>query len=236
MCDLKKIIKDFFSEIQEEEYVLIKKSRLFPNIEIGDDLDIFCINLDVIVDRAISAMERNSSLELSRIEVTQHENQAHVDLLDKVGQIVFRFDIRSALPKWRKVSVKKSYFYHTIFKADKFSYSSIKIKVPCLMDDWILRYIEYLEYFSEFESKINHVDHILQEMKINGITEEEFVKEVSNRLEFPISEKVTYDQYPSNVLIRLFRDIRKAVALYRRSGLKVTLRTIFKVLKFKFVR
>ena len=80
------------------------------------------------------------------------------------------------------------------------------------------------------------MDHILQEMKINGITEEEFVKEVSNRLEFPISEKVTYDQYPSNVLIRLFRDIRKAVALYRRSGLKVTLRTIFKVLKFKFVR
>ena len=136
---------DFFKQIENESYVVIKPSRLLPDYDVGSDIDIFCYHPEKISNKVTiflsKYLDSNSS-----VSVVDENSKMHIDYIVD-GKIHFRFDLYKSLPTYKNVNLKSAFFSSVIESAEsKFfsdDVSSIEVKIPSMTDDLILRYVEY---------------------------------------------------------------------------------------------
>lgn len=164
----------FFELIQNENYCLVKKSPKFPNYKNGEDFDLFCLLPNKIIGKIITFI--NSGYPQCNLRISKvYDSQTHVDVL-KEEILIIRFDIYAKLPKYSKVDIKPSLFEIIIENAVEETIicndHSFIIRIPCLMDELIYRYIEFNEYYSMRSDKIKHLEYISD--RINDTNKNQF--------------------------------------------------------------
>lgn len=152
----------FFQLIENESYVIIKPSKILPEYEDGSDIDIFCYHPQNMVNKVISFLSKYVNSE-STISIVDGEHKIHIDYIYN-GKIQFRFDLYKYLPKYKNINLKSAFFSSVIENAEYLAITedvnSLRIKVPSMIDDFILRYVEYHEYYAERPDKIKHIQYI----------------------------------------------------------------------------
>ena len=157
----------FFFEARNLNYVIIKITH-FPNYYKGSDIDIFCENMveftKLILGIGNIYVEQQNFEIIVTIKDTTH---TYIDVYIS-GELDFRFDVYSALPEFKNLSLKKDLFFD-ILKNKTFFYSAYNgdeysVFVPSETDDFLLRYIEYLEWYQRRPDKIKHLDYILERL------------------------------------------------------------------------
>ncbi|TKF64191.1 hypothetical protein FCV58_15050 [Vibrio sp. F13] len=224
-------LEDFFTSIEQQNYTIIKPSDKLPRYDDGDDVDIFCYDKPRMIESCVSFLSEYISHEFS-IEVNDSRNDSntHVDLVFG-KKIIFRFDIYGSIPEYNNVLLKRSYFSSVIENAVEIQVLGSKekyfiIKVPCEVDNAILRYIEYHEYFEVRPDKIKHIDYILDYCSEQG--RKIFLDKLHFYLSFPQTkafERSLRDEYDSFILE--IKDIKKNIVhSYKQGGVKYLLNKV----------
>ena len=216
-----------FKKLEKESYCVIKLPENFPNYDVGSDLDFFCYNVEKIAKIILGYLQSNISADLT-IVISNIGKQIYIDIMDK-RNIHFRFDLYGSLPTYRKVSIKGAFFSSVIEGSKEVNKSNCIVKVPKLIDESILRYIEYQEWFSERPDKIKHVNYLEEkinnsELELNGALDKLHyyisvprVKDDDEKRN--TSNSVQYMQY----LFGIFKKVVKYIQLH---GIK---KTIYKI-------
>jgi hypothetical protein len=154
----------FFYNVREQIYVAIKLGD-FPNYYKGSDIDIFCYHKEEFAKAIITV--GNQYLEQGfEVRVADKESlQTHVDFyLD--GELEIRFDLYQALPHYKKIRIKEHYIFSVIENASIMSrvFEGIQypLYIPSIVDELLLRYIEYIEWYELRPDKIKHLNYILE--------------------------------------------------------------------------
>ena len=150
------------NEINAYKYCIVKPSIDFPMYVSGQDVDIFCYNIQDVAKKILAVLRRYVSAGYT-IRLTDKKQQIYIDILvDK--KIEFRFDLYGSLPQYQNVSIKDSFFESVIENAicikTTINSTGLTYFIPMPLDDLILRYIEYQEWYSQRPDKIKHVDYI----------------------------------------------------------------------------
>ena len=161
--DLSKI----FTKLESTNYCIIKLPEVFPSYEIGSDLDIFCYDIQDVSKIILSNVQEFITKDL-KIEITDNKTQIYIDIIHK-KKIYFRFDLYGALPYYKNINIKEAFFSSVIENSSLVSKAGSKVKVPCLVDEGILRYIEYQEWYAKRPDKIKHVKYLEDKIEQNQI-------------------------------------------------------------------
>ena len=144
MNNLKIDFKDLFDLLMQYDYVAIKLDPEFPKYEPGQDLDIYCRDVEEISKIIITFLNIYVNKHC-HISVSKNKNNVHIDLMN--GQeIHYRFDIHRSLPAYEQIKIKASLFDVVIESSSVINRDQCMIKVPNQIDESVLRYIEFQEY------------------------------------------------------------------------------------------
>lgn len=162
-------LNHIFSHLTEDVYCIVKLSPAFPEYRSGEDIDMFCFDINRVSDKIIQCAHGyiNDGYTV-RSTVLKENCQLHLDFLYE-NRIEFRFDLYQNLPAYRKVSVKSGFFSHVIdnrqSKILTYNNRPYCIYTPCRQDELIMRYLEYVEYFHDRPDKIKHANYILDALE-----------------------------------------------------------------------
>jgi len=155
-----------FRLISSDNYCVIKISEQFPQYSSGDDVDIFCYEPDKVAQKVLiwGNQYTKNGLEI-RIETQTEYRHVTVDFL-KGRQIEFRFDLHGQLPRYKKLLIKPALFESIIEHSQAVDYiyngESFTIRIPNIIDDMVLRYIEFIEWYNVRPDKVKHLDYIIE--------------------------------------------------------------------------
>jgi len=211
-----------FNALEEEVYCVIKKSLIFPQYEMGDDVDIFCYSKDKITELIL--FELKEWVGDKQIKLHTEDYQNHLDIIVD-GKIYFRFDIYQKLPQYKKVLVKDAFFSSVIENSKK-----ELVKVPNEIDEMILRYLEYQEYYADRPDKIKHIDYIKEYLSDDN------KKQFFDKLHYYTSvPPITYEVVKHSLLREMYKYLQMKFTILQNSiksyGLKETCRKIIERLK-----
>lgn len=182
-------LKDFFFAIKDEIYCVIKPDKKLPKYSKGSDIDIFCYDSNVLAMK-ILAIGNKYIIEGFEIFISKNNDQIYIDFKHKKdNKIELRFDIYNSLPAYENVLIKPAFFENILENriisnlTDDFS-----IFVPSILDDNILRYIEYQEWYGRRPDKIKHIDYILENNSTFEI--KKFLQKLHHYTELPKVESV----------------------------------------------
>jgi len=187
-------LNEFFSVLETIPYVLVKKSKSFPDYHTGQDADIFCYNKREVVRKILGV--GNGYLSDGYVIKTEGISPDHcqVDFVHN-NVLVFKFDIFTAFPEYEKLSIKNHYFNSIIEGAVgvkcKFRDKKYHLYVPSSVDDLLIRYFEYLEYYDRRPDKLKHLDYILNAIEKTGKMRIGFFDKLHIYTEFPESNMST---------------------------------------------
>lgn len=160
-------LSDFFKELGDSPYCVVKMSEMFPLYTAGEDVDIFCYSLDETVRKLLSWGDRYVDRGF-RIKVTTVVKKAHVhvDFLG-AGGLEFRFDLYGELPHYAKTCIKPALFESVIENARPIPVAAggVTVKVPCQVDDALIRYLEFVEWYDVRPDKLKHLDFIMENLE-----------------------------------------------------------------------
>ena len=191
----------FFSALENEKYVIIKLTD-FPNYNSGSDIDIFCYNIDKIALEIIYIGKQY--LEEDFVIVAKNANDSHKYIDFIIGDdIEFRFDLYGELPEYKRLCVKKDYFTNLIENRVPLTYDyhqkQYNIYVPSLIDELVLRYIEYIEWYELRHDKIKHLNYIM-----NALSEDEermiFLDKLHKYTELPPTNNTSIEKQKDTCL------------------------------------
>lgn len=157
----------FFRRVEADPYVVVRgEPDSLVDYAPGSDIDIFCYDKEAF-GRQLLAFA-NSYVEKAGCEVRVRDvgstRHTHVDLLWDEN-LELRFDLYGELPEYRRSAINSALFLSVIENARsrevKLEGAPLSIRVPSLVDDLLLRYIEYIEYYEQRPDKLRHLDHIL---------------------------------------------------------------------------
>ncbi len=223
---------EFFQLIENESYVVIKPSNKLPDYDIGSDIDIFCYHTDNIVEKT-SAFLSNYLHDKSTISVSDSATKVHVDFIVD-NEINFRFDLYKQLPTYKNIRLKPAFFSSVIESSVVRNITennrATTIKVPSVIDDLILRYVEYHEYYAARPDKIKHIEYIQQKIADNDNEQLKMLDKLHYYTAFP---KIAYREKTFNERLLEKRDyyqsnIDKIKHLYKTAGLTALIRKIVK--------
>lgn len=211
--------KLFFS-CNNDAYCVVKLSPAFPEYRPGEDLDIFCRDLQAFSRKVISFLQEYVDEEHS-IKVTKKGKNIKVDLLEG-KKIYFRFDLIGAMPQYSRVEIKPSFFDIVIENAKVVIVDGLEIKTPSLGDECIIRYVEYIENFGIRPDKVKHTDFINEMFERSVVDPNELFQRLFYFTELPephyakksIKEKI-YERFTLFGTI-----IDKALHLLREKGVR----------------
>lgn len=221
---------EFFYELKDEKYCIVKGNDIITYTP-GSDIDIFCYHMDSFVDKILSIGNKYVQEGFFEIKLTRKSNGNHiyVDFI-KSEKIEFRFDLYQAMPSYKKIKVKEALFPSIIENAvgveNLYNKDSFQIFITSLIDDLLIRYIEFKEWYAERPDKIKHLDYIMNEIS-NGNDKKLFLDKLHFYTDFPeiASNKTTrksgliyrmkdyyskvkstpLNKLPKKVLLRIFR-------------------------------
>lgn len=205
-------IIDFFEELKEHQYIIVKIWPNFPNYYSYSDVDIFCHNINEV---AICILETGNKYIDIGFEIKVNEINTVAKQIDFIidGKIDFRFDLHGKFPDYKNVNVNQFYFNSMIDnKTSKAIYVHEKeytVFIPCIIDEMIIRYFDYLEYFEKRNDKIKHLDYIRNKIE-NSVSLEDFLDRFYLYVSFP-KNRISFSYlYKKKIqLIELFQKIRK---------------------------
>ncbi len=177
----------FFESIDSEYYCVIKLSEGFPAYSPGDDIDIFCYEPDSITRKVLEWANQyiKKGLEIKVISQAEY-NHFTIDFMDG-REIHLRFDIYGQLPLYKKVLIKPALFENIIEHSrpvyKKYDNVSFRVNIPDLIDDMLLRYIEFIEWYNIRPDKIKHLDYIMD--KINDEKKIRFLNKLHHYTAIP---------------------------------------------------
>lgn len=161
-------IDEFFYQLKDEIYCIVKMDPKFPNYLKGEDIDIFCYDIKKVVKKILEVgnkyVERGFDIKVTDVE---NQSQAYVDFYYD-GKLELRFDLYGKLPEYKNILIKVSLFSsvieNSITKTRQYNEKSYNIFVPSKIDDLLLRYIEYIEWYRVRPDKIKHIDYIFDNL------------------------------------------------------------------------
>ena len=216
--DLSKI----FQKLEGKSYCFIKLPDVFPSYDIGSDLDIFCYDIQDISKIILSNIQGFITSDL-KIQITDNNTQIHIDIIHN-NKIHFRFDLYGALPFYKNVKIKEAFFSSVIENNSLVSKDSSKIKVPGLIDESILRYIEYQEWYAQRPDKIKHIRYLEDKIEQNEIDVNKMLDKLHYYVSIPNAEGDR--QVSSSGSIRYvkyqYENLKKVVKYMRKNGFKST--------------
>ena len=146
-------------------WCVVKLPDTFPMVRAGGDVDVFCRSIaefcDYIMPYALNlAEETGCRLMLQDVM----PGRCHVDFIDG-GAIDVRLDLCDAVPVWSRVRLKASFFDNVICSAVKKEMRGRdgeigNIFIPTVIDEAIIRYVEYSEYYWNGIDKMHHLQWI----------------------------------------------------------------------------
>jgi hypothetical protein len=82
--------------------------------------------------------------------------------------IHFRVECYGEMPKYKRLHIKPALFQSIIENRTQIEYQSQgkthKLMIPDLIDEMVLRYIEFIEWYHVRPDKVAHLDYILKKM------------------------------------------------------------------------
>jgi len=198
-------LNDFFSKLEKENYTIVKLSDNFPNYFNGDDLDIFCENIDSFSQKILTIGNKYIKKNNCEVRIRQkNDTHYHIDFIfDK--KLDLRFDLYNKLPSYKNLKLKNNLFGTILKNKTKKQQDNYFIYVPSSNEEMILRYVEFLEWFDKRPDKIKHLNFILDNTS-NPITKEKFLIELHNYIK-PSSKKT------EPILPIIFQKIKKIFKL-----------------------
>jgi len=219
--------KDLFDSLSDQPYAVIKLDPKFPSYSPGQDIDIFCRDLEDVSRRIIGFLSAFVGEEFS-IAVSKKIDQVHIDLIAG-KQIHFRFDLLGALPKHKFFFIKPSLFDVVIESCVEKNIEGVLVKVPNEVDEGVLRYIEYLEYISSRPDKIKHSNWILGKFGANPSSNRQFFLRLHHFLSIPepVYSKKSYATRLNESFEYFGSIFLKAFDIIKNKGLKAFFAKVF---------
>jgi hypothetical protein len=160
-------LADFFEVVQDENYCIVKRGDI-EKYKAGADFDIFCFDMQSFSKKIIISSQTyiNDGYEL-KINDSRNTHW-HIDLL-KDKKVEIRFDLYSSLPSYKNINIKDGLFSSIIENRveENILLDNKKIKVfyPSLVDEIIIKYLEYIENYKLRPDKVKHLDYILEKLE-----------------------------------------------------------------------
>lgn len=179
---------NLFIKLENHMYSIIKLDPEFPNYNKGQDIDIFCRNINEVSSEIVNFLSQYVDKKF-KIKISKKINQVHIDLMEK-NLLHFRFDLFEEIPKYKNIKIKFSFFDVLIESSQIKDLRQFKIKVPNDMDNCIIRYIEYIEYFSAIPDKIKHIDYINSCLNNASVNRDIFFDRLQHFIAIPTKQHV----------------------------------------------
>jgi len=167
-------IVDFIKQIENLNYIVIKKPEHFPEYYTGSDLDIICDNKRELIQKLLIVGNDYVENHNFEIRVASNENTSHtkVDFYLR-DTLELRFDVHEGLPKFKNVKIRDDYANSLLEHKQRLEITdkdrtSVTINIPSDIDELIFRYIEYFEWFERRPDKIKHLEYVEQHLKDNN--------------------------------------------------------------------
>jgi len=153
---------EFFKNVEDENYCIIKSFEL--DYSQGSDIDIFCFDIQSFSKKVITIA--NKYIDKGYIIQINNSRELHwhIDII-KDTKIEIRFDLYGTMPYYKNINVKEALFSSIIENRIFETINDVKIYKQLLVDELLLRYIEYIEYYKLRPDKVKHLDFILKEIK-----------------------------------------------------------------------
>lgn len=209
-----------FQRLKNQSYCIIKLPASFPDYDIGSDLDVFCYDIQSVSTNILGSLQEFITQDIE-INVENNKDQIYIDIIEK-NAIHFRFDMYGTLPYYKNVGIKKAFFSSVIENSKTINIQGVDIKVPCDIDEAIIRYIEYQEWYADRPDKIKHILYLEENIKSNNLNVEK------------LFEKLHYYTLVPNIrdkkkltLFAKVRDMRenfnKVISSVKNSGFRYTI-------------
>lgn len=215
---------DVFKELEDDNYCIIKLPTEFPDYLIGSDLDIFCYDVEALARKILGVVgpELDDAFE---IKISNYEHQVYIDIMD--GEAIhFRFDLYGDLPLYRQLSIKNSFFTSVIEGSSTKEFSGSIVKIPSMLDDAILRYIEYQEWYAERPDKIKHIKYLEEKIASSEID----INKVLDKLHYYVTLPGVERKNNKKKVRFSVENIKKAISYLRSNGVRKTISRIKKIL------
>jgi len=164
-------IVDFIKQIENLNYIIIKKPEHFPEYYTGSDLDIICDDKRELIQNLLIVGNNYIENHNFEIRVASNENTNHTKVDFYFEEILeLRFDVHEGLPKFKNVKIRDDYANSLLEHkqkleiVDKIGLTFI-VNIPSNIDELIFRYIEYFEWFERRPDKIKHLEYVEQHLK-----------------------------------------------------------------------
>lgn len=141
------------------EYVLIRKTDIFPDYLPGTDIDILCLDKY----HSMSLLQPYLVNLLDGEEFYLRVREAHSHLLAEImtdGQMNLRIDLIDSL-EFKTFTVQPALKTHMFMHRQQQLVEQYPIYLSSKDDDLLIRYLAYLEWFEQRPDKIKHLDYIL---------------------------------------------------------------------------
>lgn len=229
MPDINRIKKLYlvsvFQKLRSDDYCIVKIPDSFPDYDIGSDLDIFCLDMELVAKKILSvvhtAVDQNTE-----VQVTTRPGQMYIDLLCD-GRIHFRFDLYGELPHYSNVHVKKYLFFNIVEDCREITVGrgELTVKVPSEVDEALLRYIEYHEWYAQRPDKIKHIEYLQRQIESDRIDLKKMLKKLHYYTALPrtLDNRVVNKSSFSSYVSYVGELVRKAFKSVRNKGLVETL-------------
>ncbi len=163
-------IAEIFKEIEDLNYILIKKPEHFPAYYTGSDLDIICDNKKELIQKILIIGNVYVEKHNFEIRVSSNENTKHTKVDFYFGEmLVLRFDVHEGLPKFKNVKIRDDYSNSLLENKQKLEIKdkekTFTINIPADIDELIFRYIEYYEWFERRPDKLKHLKYVEDNIK-----------------------------------------------------------------------
>jgi len=160
-------LTDFFQVVEDESYCIVKRGDI-ENYKAGADFDIFCFDMHSFSKKVIMSSQPylNDGYEL-KIN-NSRQTHWHIDLVAE-KKITIRFDLYCSLPDYQNINVKDGLFSSIIENRVEenvvLNGKIIKVYYPSLVDEIIIKYLEYVENYKLRPDKVKHLDYVLEKLE-----------------------------------------------------------------------
>jgi hypothetical protein len=224
-------LSEIFINLENQKYCIIKLPDIFPDYDIGSDLDIFCYDIHKVAQIILSNLQKFIKKDLE-IKTIDNGSQIYIDVI-KNNSIHFRFDLYGALPFYKNINIKSAFFSSVIEGSELISMNGFRVKTPCAIDEAVLRYIEYHEWYAERPDKIKHIKYLEDKITSDNLDVEKLLDKLHYYTLLPKvrdSEKSLRNK--SVTFIFDMRDTaKKILQSIKSSGLKFTFFKIMEKIK-----
>lgn len=164
-------LDEFFSHLAGEIYTVVKLDPDFPSFRPGSDIDLFCYDARKVLTKILEVAHRYANHGFT-IRITDLESgQIHADVL-KEDNLIFRFDLYQRTPAYRKILVREGLLESVIENCRSiertFNGTTYKLYVPSLLDEQLIRYLEFVECYEARPDKLKHLEYILSSVTEPG--------------------------------------------------------------------